>query len=292
MCQSRLDSIAGETMVTISNRCRVGISTLLVVLIIIPGSSLGFSGGIGGTQDNSGEEISDVAEQGCLCHNGDGPTNSVTVLMDKVPYTYIPGQTYEMKLQIIGGPTKEGRNTGGFSMRVDLGSLAAGAGSEANLHEAVEGDGQTLTHTTDGAQTSDMAWMISWTAPEAGNGIVIFRISANSVNGDNVPSDADKWNHLMFSLPEEIREGADERVRTIFVGDGNIEPPAAEEHGVSLHDMGAPLRAHWLGLLGFLSVILVIVFCGFMLRYGFSTSYEGRSNLLRLRYHVNRRGDQ
>ena len=77
-----------------------------------------------------------------------------------------------------------------------------------------------------------------------------------------------------------------------LVGDGNIEPPAAEEHGVSLHDMGAPLRAHWLGLLGFLSVILVIVFCGFMLRYGFSTSYEGRSNLLRLRYHVNRRGDQ
>jgi hypothetical protein len=292
MCQLRLDLIAGETMVTLSNRYRVAISTLLAVLIVIPGSSLGFSGGIGGTQDNSGDEISDVAEQGCLCHNGDGPTNSVTVLMDKVPYTYIPGQTYEMKLQIIGGPTKEGHNTGGFSMRVDFGSLAAGAGSEADIHEAVEGDSQTLTHTTDGAQTSDMAWMISWTAPEAGNGIVIFRISGNSVNGDNAQSDADNWNHLMFSLPEETRESADERVRTIFVGDGNIEPPAAEKHGVSLHDMGAPLRAHWLGLLGFLSVILVIVFCGFMLRYGFSTSYEGRSNLLRLRYHVNRRGDQ
>ena len=36
----------------------------------------------------------------------------------------------------------------------------------------------------------------------------------------------------------------------------------------------------------------VIVFCGVFLRYGFSTSYEGRSNQLRLRYKLNRRGDQ
>ena len=56
--------------------------------------------------------------------------------------------------------------------------------------------------------------------------------------------------------------------------------------------MGAKLRAHWLGLLGFGAVIVVIVFAGFLLRYGFSTSYQGRSNQLRLRYHLNRRGDQ
>ena len=56
--------------------------------------------------------------------------------------------------------------------------------------------------------------------------------------------------------------------------------------------MGAQFRAHWLGLLGFGAVIAVIVFCGLLLRYGFSTSYKGRSNLLRLRYKVNRRGDQ
>ena len=40
-----------------------------------------------------------------------------------------------------------------------------------------------------------------------------------------------------------------------------------------------------------MAVILVIIFAGVMLRYGFSTSYKGRSNLLRLRYKLNRRGD-
>ena len=71
-----------------------------------------------------------------------------------------------------------------------------------------------------------------------------------------------------------------------------VEPPAADEGHVDLHDMGAKFRAHWLGLLGFGAVILVIIFSGFMLRYGFSHSYTGRTNLLQLRYKHMRRGDQ
>ena len=45
-------------------------------------------------------------------------------------------------------------------------------------------------------------------------------------------------------------------------------------------------------LLGFGAVIGVIIFAGLLLRYGFSTSYEGRTNQLRLRYKLMRRGDQ
>ena len=56
--------------------------------------------------------------------------------------------------------------------------------------------------------------------------------------------------------------------------------------------MGAKLLAHWLGLLGFGAVILVIFFCGLFLRYGFSRNYKGRSNLLKLRIKHLRRGDQ
>ena len=78
----------------------------------------------------------------------------------------------------------------------------------------------------------------------------------------------------------------------MFAGDGNVAPPEPESHGTDLHHMGAKLRAHWLGLLGFGAVIMCIVFAGLMLRYGFSTSYEGRSNQLRLRYKLMRRGDQ
>jgi hypothetical protein len=35
-----------------------------------------------------------------------------------------------------------------------------------------------------------------------------------------------------------------------------------------------------------------VAFAGLLLRYGFSTSYKGRSNQLRLRYKLMRRGDQ
>ena len=81
-------------------------------------------------------------------------------------------------------------------------------------------------------------------------------------------------------------------VRTIFAGNGDVAPPAADHGHVDLHHMGAPFRAHWLGLLGFGAVVAVIVFCGFFLRYGFSRHYEGRSNLIRLRMKHLRRGDQ
>ena len=40
------------------------------------------------------------------------------------------------------------------------------------------------------------------------------------------------------------------------------------------------------------AVIGVVIFAGLLLRYGFSTSYKGRSNQLRLRYKLMRRGDQ
>ena len=48
--------------------------------------------------------------------------------------------------------------------------------------------------------------------------------------------------------------------------------------------MGAEFRAHVLGLLGFGAVLAVVLFAGLMLRYSFSSSYQGRSNQLRLRY--------
>jgi len=266
----------------------------MAILLALPGVSMGVHNGIGGTHVNNadGEEISDVAEMGCLCHNPDGADNEVTVLMADVPYRYLAGQTYEMVLQIIGGPSADGTYAAGFSMRVNIGSLTAGSGSENLVQTAVEGDEQTLTHTAAGAAAADRSWTVVWTAPDSEAGDVVFRVSGNSVNGDQGATNADRWNHLMFAIPEGVAEGEDVRTRTIFVGDGELEAPQTAEHGLSLHDMGAPLRAHWLGLLGFLSVILVIVFCGLMLRYGFSTSYKGRSNLLRLRYHTERRGDQ
>jgi len=268
---------------------------LVVILAISPSSVYAWPGGIGFDQDNKG----DVAISGCTCHNVD-PSDSVTIILDEVPTTYTAGETYEMMIQIIGGAEYHAGGTdysAGFSMRVSEGILGAGEGSENHVTASPEtfngpasDDQQTLTHTEAGANLESRTWNIVWTAPDTESGPVTFWLVGNSVNGDGVPGPQDMWNRLSAVIIEGEDDG---NRRTIFSGDGNIEPPAPPSSGhTDLHHMGAKFRAHWLGLLGFLSVILVLIFCGFFLRYGFSSHYKGRSNLLRLRIKHLRRGDQ
>ena len=256
----------------------------LAVLLLLPGLATSYHTGIGGEQSNAGETIDDVALEGCLCHAGSAD-NTVQVILDHVPYAWTAGETYELTLQLIGGP-EGGTYTSGFSMRVSSGELG---GTDV---QNWEDDMTTLTHTGDSAANSDKAWSITWTAPATGEGAVNFWITGNAVTGDGIPGDDDKWNQLLFSLTEGDEDSAALGTRTLFAGDGNVSPPEPEHHGVDLHHMGAALRAHWLGLLGFGAVISVVVFSGLLLRYGFSTSYRGRSNVLRLRYKMMRRGDQ
>ena len=260
----------------------------LVVLgcfaILLAGSTQGYSNGIGGDENGDG----DVALAGCTCHN-ELPDNSVTVILEGLPYHYSADTTYSLTIQLIGGPDIDSSsNTGGFAMRVTSGSLAGAEGFET-LVQNWEDDGTSLTHSGTGAETPDRTWMITWTAPETGTGAVTIWLAGNSVNGDGIPSELDRWNRLSISLEEGEDSG---ETRTVFSGNGVIEPPAPVETHVDLHHMGAKLRAHWLGLLGFAAVILVILFCGFFLRYGFSRHYVGRSNLLKLRIKHLRRGDQ
>ncbi|MBE57679.1 MAG: hypothetical protein CMB01_04850 [Euryarchaeota archaeon] len=267
-----------------SHRTRV-ILTGLLILLFVAGSSQAVPGGIYG---NEAKGDTDVAKTGCTCHSGNeiAPDDSVTVMVADAPYQYDSTKVYTMKIQIIGGPEIGGSASAGFSMRVSDGALGAAAGYE-NLVQ--NGDDEfTLTHTEAGNNPSDRAWMFTWTPPESGSGDVTFWLAGNSVNGDGAPT-GDAWNRLSFSLGEGEDSGS---VRTIFAGNGDVAPPAADHGHVDLHHMGAPFRAHWLGLLGFGAVVAVIVFCGFFLRYGFSRHYEGRSNLIRLRMKHLRRGDQ
>ncbi|MGY8754615.1 MAG: choice-of-anchor V domain-containing protein [Candidatus Poseidoniales archaeon] len=258
----------------VSGRCLLLVT--LVSIMMLSGLTEAYSGGVGGEQNNAGETIDDVAKQGCLCH-AVAPENSVQIVLDKVPYTWVAGEIYDMRLEIIDGSSK---TTGGFSMRTSEGVLS---GDGQNYKD----DSTTLTHTA----ANSRIWTIIWTAPEAGTGHVDFWISVNAVDGNGENTPGDNWNNLAFNLVESAEDDG-RGTHTIIAGSG---APVATEGSVGeidLHTMGAPFRAHWLGLLGFGAVISVIIFCGLFLRYGFSTSYEGRSNLLRLRYKINRRGDQ
>tara|TARA_Y100001960_G_C14659417_1_gene819993 strand:- start:284 stop:1087 length:804 start_codon:yes stop_codon:yes gene_type:complete len=260
---------------------------LLVVIlasVFITGTGQALHSGVGGNANGQGE----VTLAGCTCH-ADSPDNSVTVILDGVPFHYSPETAYVMKIQLIGGPEADTDSyTGGFSMRASSGSLSESEGY-AGLVQNWEGDQATLTHTDAGASTPDRTWVFTWTSPQEGTGAVTFSIAGNSVNGDMAPSSLDRWNRLTASVDEGQDNG---RIRTVFSGNGEINPPAPVEEHKDLHHMGAKLLAHWLGLLGFTAVILVILFCGLFLRYGFSRHYAGRSNLLKLRIKHLRRGDQ
>lgn len=273
---------------------RITLLTLVGVLLLLPTLASSYHGGIGGSQSHQGStgqvDIDDVAKSGCLCHN-EVADNSVQVILDDVPYGWVAGETYTFQLQLIGGPTSTGPYYGGFSMRVSLGTLASDEAQNWEIDGAL--DEQSLTHTEASSANTDRAWTVQWTAPaDAGAGAVNFWIAGNAVNGDQIPGVEDRWNQLNFALYEGDETSAAMGTRTLFAGDGNVSPPEPEHHGVDLHHMGAKLRAHWLGLLGFGAVLGVVAFAGLLLRYGFSTSYKGRSNQLRLRYKLMRRGDQ
>ena len=274
-----------------STKGKISCFLVVISLLLIGTPVSSYPGGVGLDQtDMEGPE--NVAKDGCTCH-GNSPTNSVTAIVDDVPFFYIPGETYTLRVEVIGGPDKGSGNTAGFSLETDAGVLGAGEEYE-NFVQNYEDNVLTLTHTEDGAKMSDRAWLITWTAPEENTGAATFWLSVNSVNGAE-GNLGDLWNRLTFHISESNEDTPEKilnSIRTMFSGDGNVEPPAAEEGHIELHDMGAKFRAHWLGLLGFGAVIIVIIFSGLMLRYGFSHSYTGRTNLLKLRYKHMRRGDQ
>ena len=172
----------------ISKRLALGIS--LLVILITPSLASSYHGGIGGEQSNAGETIDDVAKEGCLCHNT-AADNTVKIILDDVPYAWIGGEFYELKLQIIGGPAAASPWTAGFSMRVSSGEL-----SGENLQNW-EDDVTTLTQTEAAAGNSDRMWTFTWAAPDSGSGVVDFWITGNSVNGDQGPGPEDKWNQLI-----------------------------------------------------------------------------------------------
>lgn len=261
---------------------------LTLSALLLASSTIAESDGITGDR---AEGDTDVAKNGCTCHSNNQilPSDSVTLILDGVPYMWSEGSSYSLTIQLIGGPdiAGSGSNSGGFSMLVSGGTLGAGVGFESLVDN--DGSEQTITHTSSGAQVLDRTWQVIWTAPATGSGEISFWISGNSVDGNGAPMAPDAYNRLSFSLHEGSDDGS---TRMIFAGDGNIQAPAAESGHTDLHSMGAPFRAHWLGLLGFGAVISVIIFCGFFLRYGFSRHYSGRSSLLRLRMKHLQRGDQ
>ena len=83
-----------------NNINRVSRRTLVlgVLALFLATTTQAYHTGIGGDSDGEG----DVALAGCTCH-AEEPDNSVTVVLDHVPFHYEAGKSYPMTLQLIGG---------------------------------------------------------------------------------------------------------------------------------------------------------------------------------------------
>ena len=77
-------------------------SLILISLMLFPTVTNAYPGGIGGQEVWAEGDIDDVAKEGCLCHAAE-PSNSVMIILDDVPYSWAAGESYDMRMEIVGG---------------------------------------------------------------------------------------------------------------------------------------------------------------------------------------------
>ncbi len=160
----------------------LGVSLLCTVVLLVSLAPLmsGFSGGIGGQR----------VANGCTCHGEGGADPSVSPLLLGVPQTYEAGMSYNLTVQIQGGPVPGGEHQGGFNLDASDGALL----TRDDTTQRQEGQ---LTHTTAG--NGQRTWQVAWMAPKEEDHIVTFRLLVNSVDGDFAPSSTDSWNRATFT---------------------------------------------------------------------------------------------
>jgi len=132
--------------------------------------------------------ISNV-ENGCICHSAVS-SSDVEITIQGIPDYYESNLTYTFSISVSGGaePIENATNSAGFNLWILYGFLAP----VSNDTELIENS--QLTHTLQG--NNQRNWNVSWTAPIDDTLSVDWRLTVNTVNGDEMPSDADKWNQV------------------------------------------------------------------------------------------------
>ncbi len=147
---------------------------------------------------------------GCTCHSGT-PSEEVIVKISGVPSEYVVSQTYNFTITLEHASNSEG----GFILwDYGVGSLGGTEGEVQNP----EDEPTALTQARPGND-----WNVLWTAPDSDQGDVDFRLTGNSVNGNEVFDEGDVWQILDFSIsaPDtttSMDEGS-RQLNTYLVGD-------------------------------------------------------------------------
>lgn len=245
-------------MVTLGHKRMVAAcATLLLaasfVLSASPAESL--SGGI----DSTAGGVGLGPDRGCYCHSDDGasrtPNGDATVLftVDGLAEGYYQAsETYDVNLTFIepGVPmsTAPNANHGGFNVWASGGTF----GVNGSNFVRVNTDG-SITHTLEGDRGAARSFVFVWTAPDDNSSDVTFDILVNAVNGDNSNvGGGDKWSRAHVVLPGQ---------------------PGASTGEVDISQLGVPLRAYWLGVIGILATMVLVMLSFYVIRSG-SKFYE------------------
>jgi hypothetical protein len=219
-----------------------------------------FSTGIDASQGGVGTP----PNRGCYCHSPDGvskvPNGNATIRfviegLDTAGTNgyYQVGRDYTIHLSFEDAAVPMNANAtankGGFNVWASGGTFATG-GSDLVL---VNTDG-TITHTVKGDQTANRSFTFLWKSPAANTSDITFDVLVNAVNGDGLNTGGnDHWSRMALTIPGL--------------------PGASAGGGVDISKLGVPLRAYWLGVIGILSTMFLLVLSFYVIRSG-SKFYE------------------
>jgi hypothetical protein len=214
------------------------------------------SGGI----DSSAGGAGLGSQRGCYCHSPDGsskvPNGRAAInfaFVGGIPGGYYQAQaTYTIVLAFDDpdvpmnpDPTA---NHGGFNVWPSGGTFVANGSAWVQVQADT-----SISHTKTGDVEANRTFKFDWKAPAANTSDVTFDILVNAVNGDNVNTGGnDHWSRLIVVIPGL---------------------PGASSGSVDISKLGVPLRAYWLGIIGILSTMFLVLLSFYVIRSG-SKFYE------------------
>ncbi|NWF49257.1 MAG: T9SS type A sorting domain-containing protein [Ignavibacteriaceae bacterium] len=187
---------------------KTNIALIIIFFSIIIHASVEFLTGVIESTKLNGE--------GCICHNI--TADSTVKVWVEGPDSLFTGATGSYKIYLTGGPSV----FGGFNVASRFGSLDT---ADTNVIKLLG----ELTHKNPLAFVNDTVfWSFDYTAPDSVIVDTIYSV-ANSVNGDSIPTELDKWNFgenfpvKVIQRPSEIEE--DITTPEIFVLEQNYPNP-------------------------------------------------------------------
>lgn len=222
---------------------------LVTVAILVLPTAFGFSSGM---MSGTAGAPPDFMEVGCTASGCHGDQEFATGSDAQVRWNFtaveegteLRGNAYEhdavyqIQIELVSPQESQGENVAGFNLFASAGTLAAVADQSQ-----VADDGSEATH----VDASRSSWTVEWTAPA--EGVVVFKLLVNDVDGDGSPSAGD----LVYE-------------RGWFLTDDTRALPGAAEVDHDVH-VGVPLPQYWLGLIALAGMLAVMLFAFVYIRF-------------------------